>query len=172
MANFTEILSHRPISFNLLEGVNLKVDDLRYFTPEELGESENQNNKPEWLIDGEYKGDDYSFTNQYGYVMVRDLDGVLGKKRAMVQEHRLIMANEIGRPLKRNEHVHHINQNKSDNRLENLIILDPHAHQMIHGYLRLLKEFTSMLEKYLPQESEERKRFEFLKNTAFYFLGK
>ena len=43
-------------------------------------------------------------------------------------EHRYIMEKHLNRKLKRSEHVHHINHNKLDNRIENLEVLDSVAH--------------------------------------------
>jgi len=49
-----------------------------------------------------------------------------------MSEHRRIMQEYIGRKLERCEHVHHINGNPLDNRIENLKLVSPVEHGKIH----------------------------------------
>jgi hypothetical protein len=49
-----------------------------------------------------------------------------------IQEHRHVMQEHLGRPLQDDEQVHHINRDKRDNRLENLMILSPSEHTRLH----------------------------------------
>ena len=52
-----------------------------------------------------------------------------------ILEQRYIMEKVIGRPLEKDEIVHHINGIKDDNRLENLKLMTAEEHNHLHGEL-------------------------------------
>lgn len=51
-------------------------------------------------------------------------------------EHRVVAEGLLGRPLRSDEHVHHIDQNKHNNAPENLLVLPASDHLALHAKLR------------------------------------
>lgn len=76
------------------------------------------------------------FVDEKGYVLVRlakdDPYRPMADNRGYVYEHRLVKARELGRLLEDWEDVHHKNGNKTDNREDNLEIMDARLHHARH----------------------------------------
>jgi len=71
------------------------------------------------------------YKNQ-GYVLRLVENHPFADKRGYVREHRLIMEKHLGRFLLSTEFIHHINQIRNDNRLENLILQGQNIHAKKH----------------------------------------
>lgn len=59
-----------------------------------------------------------------------------------LKEHRLIAEQGLGRKLESFEIVHHLNHNKLDNRLENLLVMTRDWHNRIHNALTRTRAST------------------------------
>ena len=64
--------------------------------------------------------------------------------RIFQDEHRYVMEKYLKRKLKDNEVVHHINGDKSDNRIENLQVMTLSEHSSMHQKIRPVKEETKI----------------------------
>ena len=71
-----------------------------------------------------------------GYVRLLRPEHPFHDNRGYVKEHRLVMEEYLGRYLTKDEIVHHINEDPSDNRIENLQLMTRAEHVKLHTHWR------------------------------------
>lgn len=86
----------------------------------------------------------------YWCVMVPPELRHLTNGEAHVGEHRLVMARHLGRPLRPTEVVHHINGNRTDNRLENLELWST-SHPKGQRVPDKVRHAVELLSRYAPE---------------------
>jgi len=86
----------------------------------------------------------------YGYKIIKAKWHPFADKQGYVREHRLKMENHIGRYLTPDEIVHHRNEIKSDNRIENLFLF---PNDELHRGFHIFNKYAS--EKLSPEQFME-----------------
>ena len=71
-----------------------------------------------------------------GYMMVYMPGHPSADRHNTVLEHRIVMEEHLGRYLEKTEYVHHKNGDKTDNRKENLELMDMKSHARLHMNMR------------------------------------
>lgn len=103
-----------------------------------------------------YKGGRTKITT--GYILIKNPKHPFANKAGYVPEHRLVMEHKIGRYLKKEEVVHHINGKRDDNREENLELFNSKKEHMTNHNDKIKKDIlrNSTTEELL-QELDKRK---------------
>lgn len=101
----------------------------------------------------------------YNYAVVKEHPNAT--KHGYVLEHRVIMENHLGRVLNTNEVVHHVNEDKKDNRLENLQLMHVGEHESFHGY-KVGRMYVELICPYCGKNFVIPENQSFLKKGAKY----
>lgn len=79
-------------------------------------------------------------TSSLGYVLITKPDYPRANRQGYVREHVLITERVLGKPLPEGVVIHHVNENRADNRKENLVICESQAyHALLHQRLNAYK---------------------------------
>lgn len=93
-----------------------------------------------------------------GYVRLYMPGSPMASPNGYVREHRLVMANHLGRLLDPSELIHHVNGDRTDNRIENLQIVTAGEHMTIEhtGRKRSAETRAKMTEAQRSRRARER----------------
>lgn len=120
--NNRHVLEHRLVASRMLGRELLSTEKVKHKN------GINDDNRPENL---EVISKHRPYISQ-GYVFVWvGLDHPLSDRRGYAQEHRLVVWKSLGRDLNPGEVIHHKNEIKHDNRLENLEVCKSRAHHLV-----------------------------------------
>lgn len=96
----------------------------------ELSKWDGVERKNMWKIEGRVRSN--------GYIWAKCPNHPNAFKDGYVLEHRIVVENNIGRLLRKDELVHHIDGNKTNNNISNLLIVSASEHTRIHANERIL----------------------------------
>lgn len=71
--------------------------------------------------------------NDQGYVLLKVPEHPKANSIGYVREHIIIAEKALGRPLKKREVVHHLDEKRSNNTNNNLVVMSHDFHQWLHG---------------------------------------
>ena len=71
--------------------------------------------------------------DRYGYEKVFNPESSMSDSKGYVYTHRLVVSKSLGRILSKDEVVHHINEDKQDNRIQNLQLMTHREHKRLHA---------------------------------------
>ena len=106
-------------------------------------EGKNKTRREDMNMEGEnspaWKGGRTRHSNGYILIWINSMSpfAKMRDHHNYIEEHRLVMAKHLGRYLEFWEWVHHINGIKTDNRIENLELMDKNKHAILHNNTRL-----------------------------------
>jgi len=102
--------------------------------------------RTEWQLDithhPAWKGGE---VKMLGYVFVKVKDHPYANDCGYVKRSRYIMEQAIGRYLAPEEAIHHINQIRDDDRLENMMLCSNNSEHMKIGHLRKVKQSNQLV---------------------------
>lgn len=96
------------------------------------------------------KVDDSQFKPRYRQVKTPDGRHML--------EHRWVVEQHIGRRLRSDEQVHHMNHDRLDNRIENLEVVSTKEHGLRHTFLPATKKCSVCGSEFTPHKTKRRTR--------------